>query len=122
MCIRDSILLAILPSLYGLPNGHFYFNVVFVMVLASLLVQGWTIPAMARALHQMVPQRSSLVDRVEIVNIEQRRFKEIGYRSGSGRQPAVRSVPKEALMLTQDENIVDMRLAVQYQILSLIHI
>ncbi len=61
-----SILLAILPSLYGLPNGHFYFNVVFVMVLASLLVQGWTIPAMARALHQMVPQRSSLVDRVEL--------------------------------------------------------
>ncbi len=56
------------------------------------------------------------IDRVEIVNIEQRRFKEIGYRSGSGRQPAVRSVPKEALMLTQDENIVDMRLAVQYQI------
>lgn len=56
------------------------------------------------------------IDRVEIVNIEQRRFKEIGYRSGGGRQPAVRSVPKEALMLTQDENIVDMRLAVQYQI------
>lgn len=61
-----SILLAILPSLYGLPDGHFYFNVVFVMVLASLLVQGWTIPFMARALHQMVPQRSSLVDRVEL--------------------------------------------------------
>ena len=58
------------------------------------------------------------IDRVEIVNVEQRRFREIGYRSGgdSGRQPAIRSVPKEALMLTQDENIVDVRLAVQYQI------
>ena len=58
------------------------------------------------------------IDRVEIVNLEQRRFKEIGYRSGAGgaRQPAVRTVPKEALMLTQDENIVDVRLAVQYQI------
>ncbi len=58
------------------------------------------------------------IDRVEIVNQEQRRFREIGYRSGSSgaRQPAIRSVPKEALMLTQDENIVDMRLAVQYQI------
>jgi len=60
------------------------------------------------------------IDRVEIVNVEQRRFREIGYRSGAGagagRQPAVRSVPKEALMLTQDENIVDVRLAVQYQI------
>jgi len=58
------------------------------------------------------------IDRVEIVNVEQRRFREIGYRSGAGggRQPAIRSVPKEALMLTQDENIVDVRLAVQYQI------
>lgn len=58
------------------------------------------------------------IDRVDIVNVEQRRFREVGYRSGSGggRQPAVRSVPKEALMLTQDENIVDVRLAVQYQI------
>lgn len=58
------------------------------------------------------------IDRVEIVNVEQRRFREIGYRSGGGgsRQPAMRSIPKEALMLTQDENIVDVRLAVQYQI------
>lgn len=58
------------------------------------------------------------IDRVDIVNVEQRRFREIGYRSGSGggRQSAVRSVPKEALMLTQDENIVDVRLAVQYQV------
>ena len=58
------------------------------------------------------------IDRVEIVNLEQRRFREIGYRSGASgaRQPAARTVPKEALMLTQDENIVDVRMAVQYQI------
>lgn len=59
------------------------------------------------------------IDRVEIVNLEQRRFREIGYRSGNisgARQPAVRTMPKEALMLTQDENIVDVRMAVQYQI------
>lgn len=58
------------------------------------------------------------IDQVEIVNVEERRFREIGYRSaaGGGRQPAIRSVPKEALMLTQDENIVDVRLAAQYQI------
>lgn len=58
------------------------------------------------------------IDQVEIVNVEQRRFREVGYRSAAGgaRQTAVRSVPKEALMLTQDENIVDVRLAVQYQI------
>jgi membrane protease subunit HflK len=51
----------------------------------------------------------------EVVDVEQRRAEEIGYRSG-GRQTTIRSVPREALMLTQDENIVDVRLAVQYQI------
>lgn len=55
------------------------------------------------------------IEKVEVVNIEQQRFLEIGYRSG-GRQQSQGSVPKEAMMLTQDENIIDIRLAVQYQI------
>lgn len=55
------------------------------------------------------------IEKVEVVNMEQQRFLEIGYRSG-GRQQSLGSVPKEALMLTQDENIIDIRLAVQYQI------
>jgi membrane protease subunit HflK len=55
------------------------------------------------------------VERVEIVDVEQRRFIEIGYRSGSGGQSAV-TVPREALMLTQDETIVNIQLAVQYQV------
>lgn len=55
------------------------------------------------------------IETVSIVNVEQQRFIEVGYRS-SGRQQATGSVPKEALMLTKDENIVDIRLAVQYQI------
>jgi membrane protease subunit HflK len=52
---------------------------------------------------------------VAIVNVEQVRPVEVGYRS-AGRQQALGSVPREALMLTQDENIVDIRMAVQYQI------
>ncbi|CAL1240130.1 FtsH protease activity modulator HflK [Candidatus Methylocalor cossyra] len=63
-------------------------------------------------LHWHIP---APIDKVEIVNVEQQRFMEIGYRSG-GRQQSLGSVPKEALMLTQDENIIDIRLAVQYQI------
>ncbi|MFQ5643364.1 MAG: FtsH protease activity modulator HflK [Thiogranum sp.] len=55
------------------------------------------------------------VDQVEIVDVEQRRFVEIGYRSGSTGQASV-SVPREALMLTKDENIVNIQLAVQYQV------
>ncbi len=63
-------------------------------------------------LHWHIP---APIETVEVVNMEQQRFLEIGYRSG-GRQQSSGSVPKEALMLTQDENIIDIRLAVQYQI------
>ena len=55
------------------------------------------------------------VDQVEIVDVEQRRFVEIGYRSGGSGQASV-AVPREALMLTKDENIVNIQLAVQYQV------
>jgi membrane protease subunit HflK len=55
------------------------------------------------------------VDQVEIVNVEQRRFVEIGYRSGTGGQAGL-TVDREALMLTSDENIVNIQLAVQYQV------
>ncbi|MDD2801369.1 MAG: FtsH protease activity modulator HflK [Methylobacter sp.] len=55
------------------------------------------------------------IESVDIVNVKQQRFIEVGYRSGGTAQSAG-SVPKEALMLTKDENIVDVRLAVQYQV------
>jgi len=54
------------------------------------------------------------IESVETVNIAQQRFLEVGYRSSGGRGQG--SVAKEALMLTKDENIVDVRLAVQYQV------
>ncbi|MCX7108155.1 MAG: FtsH protease activity modulator HflK [Methylococcales bacterium] len=55
------------------------------------------------------------IERVDIVNVKQQRYIEVGYRSG-GSEQATGSVPKEALMLTKDENYVDVRLAVQYQV------
>ena len=54
------------------------------------------------------------IESVEIVNVKQQRYIEVGYRADGGRSAG--SVPKEALMLTKDENIVDVRLAVQYQV------
>ena len=55
------------------------------------------------------------IEHVDIVNVRQQRFIEVGYRSGSSDR-TTGSVPKEALMLTKDENIVDVRLAVQYRV------
>lgn len=54
------------------------------------------------------------IEQVQVINVEQQRFIEVGYRSGGGQ--GMGSVPKEAMMLTKDENIVDVRLAVQYQV------
>jgi len=61
-----SILLAILPTIGGVTDGGLYFNVVFVMVLASLLMQGWTIGMAARWLRLVVPTRAGPVDRLSL--------------------------------------------------------
>ncbi|WP_424946557.1 FtsH protease activity modulator HflK [Candidatus Spongiihabitans sp.] len=50
---------------------------------------------------------------VEIVNTQNVNTVEVGYRKGSR---SIQSVPREALMLTQDENIIDIHFAVQYDI------
>lgn len=55
------------------------------------------------------------IERVDLVNIKQNRSIEVGYRSG-GTEQVTGSVPNEALMLTKDENIVEVRLNVQYQV------
>ncbi|MCX7068253.1 MAG: FtsH protease activity modulator HflK [Methylococcales bacterium] len=55
-------------------------------------------------------------ERVDIVNVKQQRSIEVGYRSVAGTEQAASSIPKEALMLTEDENIVDVSLNVRYQI------
>ncbi|MSQ81002.1 MAG: FtsH protease activity modulator HflK [Candidatus Methylopumilus sp.] len=57
------------------------------------------------------------IESVEVVNLEQVRTIEVGYRSaGDG---AARSKElKESLMLTDDENIIDLQFAVQYNLKS----
>ncbi len=58
------------------------------------------------------------IEQVEKINVQQQRYIEVGYRSGGngGQAQGAVSVPKEALMLTKDENYVDVQLAVQYQV------
>ena len=61
-----SILLAILPILGGTSHGRALFNVVFIVVVVSLLVQGWSIAPVARWLGLIVPPRRGPVDRIEL--------------------------------------------------------
>ncbi|MFJ5486266.1 potassium/proton antiporter [Hansschlegelia beijingensis] len=61
-----SIFLAAIPTLAQAPNAQIYFNVAFVVVIISLIVQGWTIPPLARRLNLAVRQTLRTVNRVEI--------------------------------------------------------
>ena len=49
------IFLAMIPVLGGAPASMTYFNVAFVVVIASLLLQGWTVPFFARTLNIELP-------------------------------------------------------------------
>lgn len=49
------IILALYPSLSGVEQTPIYFNIVFVVVVLSLMLQGWTIPQFARWLKVELP-------------------------------------------------------------------
>lgn len=55
------------------------------------------------------------LDQANVVNMEQVRRLEVGYRSTAEGGSKVKQ-PKEALMLTEDENIIDLQFAVQYNL------
>lgn len=44
------IYLALLPALAGIPSAHYYFNTAFIIVLISLILQGWTVNPLAKKL------------------------------------------------------------------------
>lgn len=54
------------------------------------------------------------IEKVEKVNVEEIRTAEIGYRSSGSRNGG--TIHSEALMLTKDENIIDLKIAVQYRV------
>ena len=60
------IVLAMYPLIMGVPQSGLMFDVAFAVVLVSLLVQGATVPAAARALGVVVPPRDEPVDRIEV--------------------------------------------------------
>jgi len=60
------IFLASIPLLVGLPQAYLYFDIAFVVVLTSLLIQGWTIAIAARRLHIALPRHDHMPRRVEL--------------------------------------------------------
>jgi cell volume regulation protein A len=61
-----AIFLASIPLLVGLPSAYLYFDVAFVVVLLSLLIQGWTVAPAARKLGVAFARKDPLPRRVEL--------------------------------------------------------
>jgi cell volume regulation protein A len=61
-----AIFLASIPMLVGLPKAPLYFDVAFVVVIISLLFQGWTLGFAARKLHVALPRTDRGPRRIEL--------------------------------------------------------
>jgi cell volume regulation protein A len=86
-----SILLAILPLRAGLEDGQTIFNVVFLMVIFSLLIQGWTVRLAALRLKLVDSPSGGMVDRMELELPGRAAHELVGYRL-SGKSPALRGL------------------------------
>jgi cell volume regulation protein A len=74
-----SIFLAAIPTLVGVPHSQVYFHVAFVVVLVSLLLQGWSLRPLASQLGLALPRSRPSVRRVDIDLPGQLEFDMVGY-------------------------------------------
>jgi len=85
------IFLAMFPLLAGLPGSTTFFNVAFVVVLASLALQGWTVGPAVRWLGLELPPGPDPTDRLEFE-----------LPAGQGREISVYRVAAAAPVLDRD--------------------
>jgi cell volume regulation protein A len=78
------IFLASIPLLAGLPHARLYFNVAFLVVLVSLLVQGWTLARAAHRFGVAVPRADPNTRRIQLDLPGQLEYEMVGYRVAPG--------------------------------------
>lgn len=78
------IFLASIPLLAGLPHARLYFNVAFLVVLVSLLVQGWTLARAAHRFGVAVPRADPGTRRIQLDLPGQLEYEMVGYRVAPG--------------------------------------
>ncbi len=78
-----SIFLASIPLLVGMRDALIFFDIGFVVVLVSLLVQGWTIAIAARRLHIALPRSDPAPRRIELDLPGQLEHELVGYAIGA---------------------------------------
>ena len=79
-----SILLALTPIIGGLEVGRTLFNIAFIMVLVSLVVQGWPLAFVAKRMGMVLPNKEGAVDKVELELPGSAHHELLSYRIASG--------------------------------------
>src|SRR5579872_1134220 len=104
-----AIFLASIPMLVGISKAYLYFDVAFVIVVISLLLQGWTLAPAARRLHVALPRADRGPRRVELDLPGQLEQQLVGYpvrpKSLYFRRGLIPSWSKPALVI-RDEHIL----------------
>jgi cell volume regulation protein A len=102
-----SIFLATIPVLAGLPASDLFFNIAFVVVVVSLVLQGWTVPAAARRLGVALRDAAPAVQRIDLDLPGQLDSELVGYpvlvNSAAARHRALPSWVKPVLVVRGGE-------------------
>jgi cell volume regulation protein A len=103
------IILATFPLLAGLPNSELIFNVVFFIVITSALIQGWSIPPIARLLRVDAPYKKKHRYPIEFEAMEGIDTELIDlivpYQSAVAGKPIVQlGMPKDSLIVLISRN------------------
>ena len=103
------IFLAAIPLLVGMTNAQIFFDIGFVVVLVSLLVQGWTIALAAHRLHIALPGSDPAPRRVELDLPGQLEQELVGYEIG-GNNPYLRRRLRPSwaklMLVVRDEHVL----------------
>jgi potassium/hydrogen antiporter len=91
------ITLATFPLLYGIPEASLIFNVVFFVVVVSALVQGWSLPVVAKRLGLALPARPAPPVSLEISSLRHAEGDIVDYTVSKDSRAAGRLVRELAL-------------------------
>ncbi|BBK39888.1 K+/H+ antiporter [Allostella sp. ATCC 35155] len=98
------IYLAMIPMLHEVPQADAVFSIAFVVVIVSLVLQGWTLPVAARLTGIEVPPETSSEDRLDLDPLHRQSRELVGYRVAAG-SAAVGMAPSE-LHLPAETSVV----------------
>ncbi len=101
------IILATFPLVAGVEHADRLFAIVFFIVLTSALIQGTSVPWVARRLGLSLPEGGPTVDPLELITAGEREFVDVSVRNGSplaGRRLLELGLPPGALVVVLDRN------------------